>query len=349
MVEHATSTSTHLGMSNSYANVTGKPSRKSLNIRTLYTPRGNRIDVVVPVDSIRAISEWCTNTAYDFFLRKHVAYPIVANYVWNTWGKYSPVKSMLNYTTGLFSFQFSSMDGFDTMQENATLVDDEGQPLKKIIMANVIPPGHVIDLPVVDMNQLDDVHVIFEHVLVDEDEDPKEEEFEEEEEPQEEEHDMEVDIKEDENELELAYPYEEVDPLNPSPPASNLELKDVIQVEDTVEPEDETVSASVHECGRRNGRIGESGRKLGNAEERAECKNLKKEQEEARFSNTLLRMQSERVKRDLYWTRVRAHEFYREMIRRGFVFGERLNEAIDVPAEDEKSPSSEPRGSPRDS
>nr|GFD28691.1 hypothetical protein [Tanacetum cinerariifolium] len=55
-------------------------------------------------------------------------------------------------------------------------------------------------------------------------------------------------------------------------------------------------------------------RKLDNAEERAECKKLKKELEETR----------------------------------GFVFEERPNEAIDVPVEDEESPSSEPRGSPRD-
>ncbi|GJU38715.1 putative reverse transcriptase domain-containing protein [Tanacetum coccineum] len=58
---------------------------------------------------------------------------------------------------------------------------------------------------------------------------------------------------------------------------------------------------------------------------------------------------NERVKIDLYWTRVRAHEFYREMIRRGFVFEERPNEAIDVLVEDEESPSFEPRGSFRDS
>ncbi|GJZ39788.1 hypothetical protein Tco_0586351 [Tanacetum coccineum] len=90
-------------------------------------------------------------------------------------------------------------------------------------------------------------------------------------------------------------------------------------------------------------------KKLGNAEEKDECKKLNKELEEARFSNTLLRMQNERVERDLYWTRVRAHEFYREMIHRGFVFEERPNEAINVPVEDEKSPSSELRGSPRDS
>nr|GFA65667.1 hypothetical protein [Tanacetum cinerariifolium] len=48
---------------------------------------------------------------------------------------------------------------------------------------------------------------------------------------------------------------------------------------------------------------------------------------------------------DLYWTRVRAHEFYQEMIRRGFVFEERLNEVINVPIEEEKSPSSKPQES----
>ncbi|GKG06908.1 hypothetical protein Tco_0329877 [Tanacetum coccineum] len=90
-------------------------------------------------------------------------------------------------------------------------------------------------------------------------------------------------------------------------------------------------------------------RKLGNAKEKAECKKLKKELEEARFSNTLLHMQNKRVERDLYWTRVRAHELYQEMIHRGFVFEERPIEAIDVLVEDEKSPSSEPQGSPRDS
>ncbi|GJT96503.1 putative reverse transcriptase domain-containing protein [Tanacetum coccineum] len=52
--------------------------------------------------------------------------------------------------------------------------------------------------------------------------------------------------------------------------------------------------------------------KLGNTEDKVECKKLKKELEEAR----------------------------------GFVFEERPNEAINVPIEDEKSPSSESRGSP---
>ncbi|GJV01518.1 putative reverse transcriptase domain-containing protein [Tanacetum coccineum] len=118
----------------------------------------------------------------------------------------------------------------------------------KIIMVNVIPPDHVDDVPVVEPNQHDDVPVGLELVLVDEDEDLEEEEIEEEEDPQEED-DMEVDIEEDENELELTYPYEEVDHFNPPPPASNSELDDVIKVEDTVEPENETVPASVYEIG----------------------------------------------------------------------------------------------------
>ncbi|GKD50334.1 hypothetical protein Tco_1279310 [Tanacetum coccineum] len=235
-------------------------------------------------------------------------------------------------------------------------------------MVNVIPPDLVNGVPIVEPNQHDDVPVVPEPVLLDEDEDPEEEEFEEEEEPQEEEDDMEVDIEEDENKPELTYPYEEVDPLNPPPPASESEPEDVIEVENTIESEDTTVPTSVHEvgesrlCGRemahalvkKKGKakdeyygklildLGNEVRssveqgtaameklveKLGNAEDKPECKKLKKELEEARFSNTLLRMQKEQ----------------------GVVFEERPNEAIDVLVKDEESPSSEPRGSPRES
>nr|GFA36882.1 hypothetical protein [Tanacetum cinerariifolium] len=38
-----------------------------------------------------------------------------------------------------------------------------------------------------------------------------------------------------------------VDPLNPSPPASESEPEDVTKVENTIELEDETIPASVHE------------------------------------------------------------------------------------------------------
>ncbi|GJX54993.1 retrotransposon protein, putative, ty1-copia subclass [Tanacetum coccineum] len=80
----------------SYANITGKPSGKKVNVRTLFTPGGNGIDVVVP----------------------KTAYHVVANYVRNTWSKYGLVCSMFSSSTGLFSFQFSYMDGLDSMLEN---------------------------------------------------------------------------------------------------------------------------------------------------------------------------------------------------------------------------------------
>ncbi|GKE62989.1 hypothetical protein Tco_1513356 [Tanacetum coccineum] len=191
-------------------------------------------------------------------------------------------------------------------------------------MENLIPPDHVDDLLVVEPNQPDDVPVIPEPVLVDEDEDPEEEEFEEEEEPQKEEDDMEVDIGEDENEPELTFPYEEADPFNPPPHASDSEPEDVIEVEDTKgNVKDEYYGKLILDLGNKVPSSVEEGadsmgnlvRKLGNAEERAECKKLNKELEEVR----------------------------------GVVFKERPNEAIDVPVKDEKSPSFEPQGSPRDS
>nr|GEW24858.1 hypothetical protein [Tanacetum cinerariifolium] len=55
---------------------------------------------------------------------------------------------------------------------------------------------------------------------------------------------MEINIEEDENEMELTYPYEEVDPLNPSPPASESEPDDEIEVENPIEHADETVLAN---------------------------------------------------------------------------------------------------------
>ncbi|GKC34040.1 hypothetical protein Tco_1046424, partial [Tanacetum coccineum] len=146
-------------------------------------------------------------------------------------------------------------------------------------------------------------------------------------------------------------------------PASESEPEDAIEVENPIESEDENLSASVHEvgesytapflredsCGREmvHALVKKKGKekdkyygklildlgtevhssvkqgttameklveKLGNTEDTVECKKLKKELEEAR----------------------------------GIVFKERPNEAINVPIEDKKSPSSEPRGSPHD-
>ncbi|GJZ71768.1 hypothetical protein Tco_0635619 [Tanacetum coccineum] len=115
-------------------------------------------------------------------------------------------------------------------------------------MVNIFPPDHVDDLPEVEPNQPELVLVGENEELEEEEEFEDEEEFEEEE-PQKEEEDMEVDIEEEENESELIFPYVEADPLNPPPTASDSEFEDVVEVEDIVEHEDETVPNSVHAVG----------------------------------------------------------------------------------------------------
>nr|GFA97660.1 hypothetical protein [Tanacetum cinerariifolium] len=186
-----------------------------------------------------------------------------------------------------------------------------------IIIVNVIPPNPVDDVLIVEPDQHDDVLVIIELVLVDEDEDSKEDEFKEKEDPQEEEDDMEVDIEEDENEPELTYPYEEIDPLNPSLPASESEPKDAIEVENPIEHEDETVPASVHEVG---------------------------ESSTAPFlhddSDDLL---SGLIMRDINSLFSQMASLLRRI---GFMFEERPNEAIDVPVEDVESSIMPPKSAP---
>nr|GEV07857.1 reverse transcriptase domain-containing protein [Tanacetum cinerariifolium] len=239
-------------------------------------------------------------------------------------------------------------------------------------MMNVIPPDHVDDVPVVEPNQHDDVLVVTEFVLVDEDEDPKEDEFEEEEDPQEEEDDMEFDIKEDGNESELTYPYEEVDPLNPPPPAFESEHEDAIEVENSTEHGDETIPASVYEVGesstapflcedsdgilhgimRRDinslfGRMASLSRRLC-SHEKAHALVEKKGKAKYKYYGKLIFDLGNEVCSIVEQEKAAMEKLVEKlgnaedkMIRRGCVFKERSSEAINVQIEDEKSPSSE--------
>ncbi|GJY90437.1 hypothetical protein Tco_0505633 [Tanacetum coccineum] len=188
----------------------------------------------------------------------------------------------------------------------------------QIIMVNVIPPDHVDDVPIFEPNQHDDVPVVPEHVLVDEDEDPEEDEFKEEEDPQEEDDDMKVDIEEDENELELTYPIgmsvHEVGESSTAPflCKDNDGLLHGLMRRDINSLFGLMASLSRRLCGcemtyalvKKKGKAKDEYyeglklvEKLGNVEDKVECKKLKNEVEEARFSNTFLHMQNERVER----------------------------------------------------
>ncbi|GKD10828.1 hypothetical protein Tco_1190513 [Tanacetum coccineum] len=256
-------------------------------------------------------------------------------------------------------------------------------------MANPLPSNHIV-------NQPDLAPVIPEPALVNEEEEEFEDEDEaDEEEPQEEE-EFEGEEEEEENEPELTFPYEEADPLNPPPPASDSETEDVVESEDMVELEGETVPNSVHAVSessaatflhkdgdsllpglmRRDinsifGRIASLSRRVciretthalaekkGKAKDKYYGKLISDLGNEVRFSveervtaledlirkfgNAKERVKSKKLKRDLEEERL-SNTLFR------VVFEERPSEAIDVSVEDEETPSSELRGSPRDS
>nr|GEY05526.1 retrotransposable element Tf2 [Tanacetum cinerariifolium] len=150
-----------------------------------------------------------------------------------------------------------------------------------LIMANVNHP-HDPDLPVVEPNQPDVVPAIPEP-------DPVEKEPQEEEETQggEELNDeMDVDVDNEANEPELTFPYEEANPPNPPPPASDSEIEDVVESEDMVEYENAIVPTSVYEKERFKG--------LTDVEERVEYEKLKRDLEEANLGDLCLK--NDRVK-----------------------------------------------------
>nr|GEX23523.1 putative reverse transcriptase domain-containing protein [Tanacetum cinerariifolium] len=153
--------------------------------------------------------------------------------------------------------------------------------------------AHDHDEPVVESNQHDDVPVIPEPVLVDEDEEPKKEEFKEEEDPQEEEEDdMEINIEGDENEPELTYPYECIHEVGESstaaiPRTNSDSLLHGFMRWDIDSLFGRMTSISRRLCGHEMAHAlakkkGKAKDKylLGNAEDKAECKKLKKELKE---------------------------------------------------------------------
>ncbi|GKB42000.1 hypothetical protein Tco_0886942 [Tanacetum coccineum] len=156
---------------------------------------------------------------------------------------------------------------------------------------------------------------------------------------------MEVDIEEDENEPELTYPYEEVDPLNPSPPASESEPEEVIEDNDDLLP-----CLIRRDINSLFGRMASLLRRLCGREMAHALVEKKGKAKDEYYGKLILDLCNDvrsGVEKGMDAMEKLVEKL--DMIRRGFVFEERPNKAINVLIEDEKSPSSEPRGSPHDS
>lgn len=61
------------------------------------------------------ISARFANTLYGYFIGKRFVFPIMENYVKNTWAKYGLVRVML--LQGFFLFQVSSKEGMERVLE----------------------------------------------------------------------------------------------------------------------------------------------------------------------------------------------------------------------------------------
>ncbi|GKE77291.1 hypothetical protein Tco_1543411 [Tanacetum coccineum] len=181
----------------------------------------------------------------------------------------------------------------------------------------------------------------------------------------------------------MIFPYVEADPLNPPPPASDSEPEDLIEVEDTVKPEDGAVSTSVHEVGESStttfhredgdsllpgfmrrginslfGRIASLLRRLCGREMTHALVEKKRKAKDKYYGKLILDLSNEVrssveegaaamenlvTKLGNTEERTKCKKSKKELEdARGVVFEERPNEAIDVPIEDEESPSSEP-------
>ncbi|GJR61915.1 reverse transcriptase domain, reverse transcriptase zinc-binding domain protein [Tanacetum coccineum] len=122
--------------------VKGNTSQKTVNFWPLFTLACNGVDVHVPKESVSVMNEWLNNTVYGFFFGKRVAYPVVENYVKNTWGKFGIVKSMM--IKDIHFFKFGSKERMEAMLEsgpwlihNVSLILKQWTPDANIIKEDV--------------------------------------------------------------------------------------------------------------------------------------------------------------------------------------------------------------------
>ncbi|GKB41078.1 retrovirus-related pol polyprotein from transposon TNT 1-94 [Tanacetum coccineum] len=93
---------------------------KKVNFRAMVNP--NKIansDFVLLVAAVQVVKHKFENSLVGFFVGKKVAFPLVKNYVMNTWAKFGFEKIMSD-DDGIFYFRFSSLTGLDQVLEQGS-------------------------------------------------------------------------------------------------------------------------------------------------------------------------------------------------------------------------------------
>ncbi|XP_035835825.1 uncharacterized protein LOC110919102 [Helianthus annuus] len=74
-------------------------------------------DVVIPLSSVKQVTDRYANTLYGYFLGKRLAFPVVDFFAKNNWMKYGLSRLMMN-ANGFFFFKFKTKEGMDQMLED---------------------------------------------------------------------------------------------------------------------------------------------------------------------------------------------------------------------------------------
>nr|XP_043639249.1 uncharacterized protein LOC122610319 [Erigeron canadensis] len=102
----------------SYASAVANVSQvRKVNFRELSLDNNvEGADIVIPHAAVEQVNNRFANTLYGYFLGNRLAYPIVENYVKNTWGKFGLRKVMMN-SMGFFFFKFDTKEVWVKMHD----------------------------------------------------------------------------------------------------------------------------------------------------------------------------------------------------------------------------------------
>ncbi|GJW09572.1 hypothetical protein Tco_1575399 [Tanacetum coccineum] len=101
----------------SFAHVlNNNPSSKSKFRSLLNSEKVENADVVLPLATFTAAQQRYANSLVGYFVGKNVAFPLVQNYVSNTWSKFG-FQKVIKDEDGFFFFKFTSLSGLEQVLE----------------------------------------------------------------------------------------------------------------------------------------------------------------------------------------------------------------------------------------
>ncbi|XP_021985786.1 uncharacterized protein LOC110881979 [Helianthus annuus] len=103
----------------SFAKVVNNTTEKvKVNFREMESTESvDGADVVIPLSSVKQVTDRYANTLYGYFLGKRLAFPVVDFFAKSNWVKYGLSRLMMN-ANGFFFFKFKTKEGMDNMLED---------------------------------------------------------------------------------------------------------------------------------------------------------------------------------------------------------------------------------------